>query len=306
MGTARVLTEGKKPSLTCKDVPRGFKLSGSRLMEKTVKLCLASVQGTLTCMTSPLYAMSLSISGMFEMKYNAASLQTPWCEESRIKMPDWKKKQWDILILSSRNSTYDTYKILKIAWKISIIWINFAYRETLSFSLSLSLYLSIYLTLSLSHTHTQTHTHTKKQKGKVIAAGRTGTYWGWRINVSTAFSQRITHTHTHTHTHTPTRTHTHITFHGSSVYRMLSAALYTVIKDHLQSFIICVSLSVDQHVCLFIFPPPSLFLFFPVGSSSSSFYIYVYFQFSSFLFFPPTPRSSLLAFPFLSHMSFKV
>ena len=279
-------------------------------MAKTVKLCLASVQGTLTCMTSPLYAMSLSISGMFEMKYNAASLQTPWCEESRIKMPDWKKKQWDILILSSRNSTYDTYKILKIAWKISIIWINFAYRETLSFSLSLSLslYLSIYLTLSLTHTHTQTHTH-KETKRQSNCSRQDRNLLGLKNKCEHCLlSEDHTHTHTHTRTHTRTHphAHTHITFHGSSVYRMLSAALYTVIKDHLQSFIICVSLSVDQHVCLFIFPPPSLFLFFPVGSSSSSFYIYVYFQFSSFLFFPPTPRSSLLAFPFLSHMSFKV
>ena len=268
-------------------------------MVKTVKLCLASVQRMLTCMTSPLNAKSLSILEHLRWNIMQHHYRLPGVKSAELKCLTRKKKQWNILILSSlRNLAYDKYKIPNTAWKNIKCLNQFCIqRDCLSLSLS----------YTFTDRHTHTHTQSKKQKGKVIAAGRTGTYWGWRINVSTAFSQRITHAHTHTYTHTHTDTHTytrtntnthmhaHTTFHGSSVYKMLSAALCTVIKDHLQSFIICVSLSVDQHVCLFIFPPPLLFLFFPVGSSSSSFYIYVYFQFSSCLFFYSPPNSSLLS-----------
>lgn len=117
--------------------------------------------------------------------------------------------------------------------------------------------------------------------------------------MSTALSLRdLTHTFTED-------THTHTTFHGSSVYRMLSAALCTVIKAHLQSFIIscslCLSLSLWTNTSYSSFRLPRCFS--PLLSVVHPLPLTIY-TISNF-FFPGDLFSSSFCSPFflLSHRS---
>lgn len=145
---------------------------------------------------------------------------------------------------------------------------------------------SLLLFLSLS-------SYPVKQKGKVIEAGRAELYRDCRINASPAIISED-----------PTRT----ALHGSSVYRMLSAALCTVIKDHLQSFIISCSLSEPVSLCgptrLSIHLSPSPAMSVPSHLLFRLFLtIYIYLKHACFLQIHPRTTTILHSpFPLLYHM----